>query len=370
MLVRCLGYETLSGLALGLPTTFQDLTTNAGYIAVAYNLGLMNGTAAETFSPDVPATREQAAAVLMRLYDKYYQKTAFVGGTVAADGKQPGELKLNAVAVSAGEVRGTRIRFEDASARCAAIRAGGSRALLEVKLATDVLEEETAGTMTALADTLAGRANAWDGLQIDVPAVNASGAKNATALTAALAEKLGDKLLYVCVAAPVWQGESGDYDYAALGESADRLILRLASYEEDAAGFPVAPLEPLEEVYYALTALKDTVPAWKTTVLLTTTGTAWRGQGDAARPDGSRTAAEIQALLEEDAESYYAGRYESAYAVTGTGAQRTVVWYHDGQSVLARLQLAGMFGVASVSLSDLTSVAGWSGYDVAGALWT
>ena len=59
----------------------------------------------------------------------------------------------------------------------------------------------------------------------------------------------------------------------------DRLILRLASYEEDAAGFPVAPLEPLEELYYALAALKDTVPAWKTTMLLTTTGTAWRGQG-------------------------------------------------------------------------------------------
>ena len=353
MIVRALNYEALAGLVQQLPSPFTDLTTNAGYIAVAYNLGLMNGTSTETFSPDVPATREQAAAVLMRLYDKYYQKTAFVGGTMAADGKQPAGLKLNAVAVSAGEVRGTQTRFEDASARCAAIRAGGSRALLEVKLGADVLEEETAGTMTALADTLAGRADAWDGLQIDVPAVNASGAKNATALTASLAEKLGDKLLYVCVEAPAWQGESGAYDYAALGESADRLILRLASYEEDAAGFPVAPLEPLEEVYYALGELRDVVPPQKLSLMVTTTGSVWKN----GKSNGSMDAGEIEALLaEKGTAAYYSSRYACAYLTKTEGRTTTVVWYLDQKALDQRQQLAAFFGVSQIWFSDLTSM--------------
>ena len=43
-----------------------------GYIAMAHELGLVNGTAATTFSPDQTATREQAAVMLIRLYDSYH----------------------------------------------------------------------------------------------------------------------------------------------------------------------------------------------------------------------------------------------------------------------------------------------------------
>ena len=72
MLVRALGYGTIAGLAQDLPMPFQDVTTNAGYVAMAYELGLVNGTDAVTFSPDKPATREQAAVMLIRLYDGYH----------------------------------------------------------------------------------------------------------------------------------------------------------------------------------------------------------------------------------------------------------------------------------------------------------
>ena len=39
---------------------------------MAHELGLVNGTAATTFSPDQTATREQAAVMLIRLYDSYH----------------------------------------------------------------------------------------------------------------------------------------------------------------------------------------------------------------------------------------------------------------------------------------------------------
>lgn len=41
-------------------------------VAYAYNLGIVNGTGATTFSPDATLTREQAAVMLARVYSKVY----------------------------------------------------------------------------------------------------------------------------------------------------------------------------------------------------------------------------------------------------------------------------------------------------------
>lgn len=71
MMVRALGYTSLAGRMSASQLPFNDVTTNQGYIAVAYDLGLVNGYASGQFKPDQAATREQAAAVLGRLYDKY-----------------------------------------------------------------------------------------------------------------------------------------------------------------------------------------------------------------------------------------------------------------------------------------------------------
>lgn len=72
MLLRAMGYGTIAGLARDLPMPFRDVRTNSGYLSMAYALGLISGTSATTFSPDQAATREQAAVILMRLYDKLH----------------------------------------------------------------------------------------------------------------------------------------------------------------------------------------------------------------------------------------------------------------------------------------------------------
>ncbi len=69
-LVRGLGYAPFSGMAQEMELPFTDVATNKGYIAMALDLGLVNGTSATTFSPEKIATREQCAVMLMRLYDK------------------------------------------------------------------------------------------------------------------------------------------------------------------------------------------------------------------------------------------------------------------------------------------------------------
>ena len=45
------------------------MSADRGYIAIAYDMGIINGNAPASFSPDSSATREQAAAMLVRVHD-------------------------------------------------------------------------------------------------------------------------------------------------------------------------------------------------------------------------------------------------------------------------------------------------------------
>ena len=67
MLVRSLGYNALAGRMGGASLPFPDVKSNRGYIALAYDMGLITGHPDGTFQPDAPVTREQAAVVLFRL---------------------------------------------------------------------------------------------------------------------------------------------------------------------------------------------------------------------------------------------------------------------------------------------------------------
>lgn len=71
-------YQKLGGSVNNLSrnTPFTDLLGNDawGCIALAYKLGLVDGTGPTTFSPDAPLTREQAAVWLARLYEEFCDK--------------------------------------------------------------------------------------------------------------------------------------------------------------------------------------------------------------------------------------------------------------------------------------------------------
>ena len=63
MTVRALGYSTLSGTVQD-ECPFTDVTTNPGYITLAWRMGLVTGMNAATFAPKSDTTREQAAVHL------------------------------------------------------------------------------------------------------------------------------------------------------------------------------------------------------------------------------------------------------------------------------------------------------------------
>ena len=162
------------------------------------------------------------------------------------------------------------------------------------------------------------------------------------------------------VEAPVWQGAAyNGYDYAALSEPADKLVVRVADYGDVSEDFPIAPLAPLEEVYYALAELADQVDSDCRSLLRTTTGSAWTD----GRHTGQASAAEIEQLLSaSQTKDYYSDRYACAYLTSGSGD--TAVWYLNGEAALERARMAAFFGVDQLCLSDLSSVADYDNYNL------
>lgn len=67
--MRALGYGTLAQSLSGLELPFDDVTDNRGYVAIAYDIGMITGVAGAggqlKFLPRDSATREEAAAMLV-----------------------------------------------------------------------------------------------------------------------------------------------------------------------------------------------------------------------------------------------------------------------------------------------------------------
>lgn len=360
MLVRALGYGTIAGLVQDLPIPFTDVDTNAGYIAMAYELGLFSGTTKTTFSPDQVANREQAAVILMRLYDKLHQAQPEQTGIVAGAEDLTDLAGFSVVAVSAcrliysGKTQVSHFMEEETeTAIVSSARKAGANVLLHVTGSSFYLR----GTSAETADLLAAAVTegGYDGLFLDIPKLKEfTDRKTLSTLVKALDKALGDQLLYVAVEAPAWQGiQYQGYDYETLGTVADRLVVRVASYSRTAGNFPTAPQDPLEEVYYALGELRDAVPAQKLSLMVTTTGSVWKN----GKSSGGMDAGQIGELLaEKDTASYYSTRYACAYFTKTDQQSTTVVWYLDKQAVDQRQQMAAFFGVSQVCFSDLTSM--------------
>ena len=109
MLVRALGYGTLAQSLSGLELPFDDITDNRGYIAIAYDIGMITGVAGAggqlKFLPRDSATREEAAAMLVRVYERYTSKLDWLHGFYAFSSYSQIDLTASMDAVSVGWAR-------------------------------------------------------------------------------------------------------------------------------------------------------------------------------------------------------------------------------------------------------------------------
>lgn len=355
MLVRALGYGTIAGLAQDLPSTFQDVTTNAGYITMVCDLGLMSGISAASFAPARTATREQVAVILMRLYDKLHSAQPGRAGVLPLNAENTALSGWDVIGIGGAQLTGAggaqvTVSAEKAAAAKASAQAAGAKALLHVTGGVSALRAGAAETAACLAQA----AGEWDGIWLDLPAPQSSQMSAFTSTVRALKTALGSKLLYVTVEAPSWQGtQYGGYDYAALAASADKLVLRIATYEKTQGTYPDAPVEPLEELYYALAELQGKVPAQKLSVLASAIPSVWV---DGRKTDSFSFQALTQLTGRGKLTAHYSDRYACAYLAGETMENRPLIaWYLDSRSIAARTRLAQLFGISQISCDDLTA---------------
>lgn len=359
LLVRALGYETVAALAQDLATPFRDVRTNPGYIAMAYDFGLVSGGTRTHFSPGEPAAREDVAVVLVELYDKLHAPAARKLGITGSPENLADLTGYEAVGISAGRLMCTgkpSVPVTMEAGKIAqlqeAARQAGAKPILHVTGGPTALNGDAEGTAAALAEAV--ESGGYDGLLLDLGKLRLSQEEAMSRLVRALPPALDGKPLYVIAGAPAWDGTVCEgYDYGLIGENAECLILRISSHEDVSGNFPVAPVEPLEEAYYALGELRGVVDGDKLALLVTTEGRLYLG----GREAGTVSQAEIQKLLEaEDAKAYYSARYDCAYATSVFDRQEAAVWYLNDRGIEARGRLAGLFGVTRLCMGDLNDL--------------
>ena len=345
MLLRAMGYGSMTGLFTEAALPFRDVTTNRGYIAMAYEMGLVNGMSQNLFVPGRAATREQAAVVLSRLYGKLHPASEETMAILRTDEAMPDLSGCQTVILMAGSLTGGQKpqvsvnpgKTQD-QARTEA-QASGKTVLLGISGQASVLKNGTAAVQD-LAQAVAD--GGYDGLYLNISQQAWTDGPLLTQLAQALRAAMPEKKLYVAADAPV-SGQTAP-DYTALGQAADKLVLRVAAYTDTAAEVPVYAMEPLEHICYALGVLTDQVPARKLSLLLTAAGQAKKSGGKFTAAD-----AKILETLTGQGTAYYSDRYACAYVET----KDTVAWYLDGRALTARRQLLNCFGVSSLCVSTL-----------------
>lgn len=401
MLVRALGYgEIAQGTAASLALPFTDVTENRGYIAIAYDIGMTNGVSATAYGPEATAKREEAAAMMVRIYQRQTAPTDFTHAFYAISSYSQLELAKTFDAVSLGW---SRLVFSpETGADLETTSAGGTneyavpsgyeeavRALEDagVKLHLSVYMNNSGGALaTMLADPNARTAaadailaelertydalgyNPYTGVTLDLEGLRAAQRADYTSFLTELDSRLerAGKTLYVAVQPATADGVYYDgYDYRAIGELADKVILMAHDYSaRSMEGFvgtkyhETAALAPIGSVYYSLRAVCDdaTGVADRSKVVLAVSiaNQAWEvdAEGRLTSPVPLYpTTATVYSRLAGGAEMGWSETYQSPYLryVTEEG-QNIFLWYEDQRSVEAKVDLARMFGVTGVSL--------------------
>lgn len=410
MLVKALGYDTLSQTAAGLTCPFSDVTQNAGYITLAYDIGMTNGVAASDgtlqFLPGAYAKREEAAAMLVRVYERYQSKIGWLHGFYAFSsyGQIDKSSEMDAVSVgwsriSLDPAAGPFLNTSSANGNEWSVpdqpelarsyfRGNGTPCNLNVYAstwdgvtlqdgtATDVVTAclSTARARTQTAAAIAAAAGDYAGITVDFEGLKDPLRDEFTAFMTELRAALpSSSSLYVCVQPDTW---FDGYDYKALGELCDKVILMAHDYQWPSIPSyylgttnTECPVTPFSQVYLALRSLTDPDTGVRDrsklalAISFASTGFKVDSQGKLLSLSfyNPNPAVIIQRLRQSGTLFDYSEVYRNPdiYYTTEDGC-RYRLWYEDERSVSDKIKLAEMFGITGVSLWRLGNLPDYS----------
>lgn len=402
MLVRALGYDTLANDVASGGAPFSDVTDHAGHIAVAAAIGMTNGvpdpaTGQTLFQPSSFATRGQAAAMLVRVYQRYissvdwlhgfYAFSSFsqIGYTAQMDGVSVGWARMSWDEANGAWLNSTSAAGNDwikpndptpatsyfqgnatpynlnvyADTAVLTLADGTASSALDRVLKTDQGRSQAVAALVAAVPEYAGITIDFEGLKTQDWRVPFAGflAQLRAALPA-------DKTLYVCVPPDDWYH---GYDYRAIGESCDKVILMAHDYQWTSvpdgyvgARVPDSPVTPFPSIFRVLTSITDAdtgVQDRSKLALAISFGTACfqvDTAGLLASPTINHPAQDTIAkrLAQPDTVITYdpSDRNPCALYTGDDGVTRYQLWYEDARSVTDKIELARMFGVNGISL--------------------
>ncbi len=395
MLVRALGLGELAKADAQAALPFTDVTEERGYIAIAYEIGMTTGTTATTFEPKGNALREQAAAMLVRIYEKYNAPTEWTHAFYALSSYSQLEQAKQFDAVSFGwshinysaeeGAKLSTVRDDDSGFYVPSgyadvvpeLRSAGVELKLNVFMANAplraMLADESARTQ-AVREIMAELArvypdlgyNPYSGVTIDFEGLRAADAANFNAFLTELRAALDaeGKTLYAAVMPAVYGDAYYDgYDFKTIGALCDRVILMAHDYAAgDLTGFLRSsyyknhPCAPLYKVYYAVrTAAAAMDEPTKLTLAVSIDADAWqtdeKGLLTAARSTHPIHTTVYTRLRQPTTVFGWSDAARSPWCTyTTESGQNIFLWYEDARSIAQKLSCAKLLGVSSVSV--------------------
>jgi hypothetical protein len=83
MIVRAMNYDNMAAAINNQTSQFEDVIKRVGYIELAKDLGIINGRSKVIFDPAAKATKQEAAAMLIRMYNNNNNKLDTMNGFYA-----------------------------------------------------------------------------------------------------------------------------------------------------------------------------------------------------------------------------------------------------------------------------------------------
>ena len=397
MLVRALGYGEMAGAVAGLGSPFADVS-NSGFATVAYDIGMVQGveqSGGRYMLPNAAATREEACAMFMRVYERYSSKLTWLHGFYALSSYHQIGLTAEMDAVSLGWARMSI--GEGGAPYLLQERRDGNEWVVPADAATalgywnsrqipynlniyasiwdKVTVDETESSALAeilkddesrktAVDAIVAAAAGYAGITIDFEGANGDIARDRlTAFMRSLRSALpGDKTLYICV---MPNNYFSGYDFRALGEVCDKVIMMAHDYvpssvPEAYLGTPRTeyPEAPAGQVYRALRAMTHpetgVVDKTKIALAISIASTAVpideNGNLVATRFYTPNVEIMTKRLNENKGATVWSELYLSPSLVyQNEDGDWFRAWYEDARSVDAKIRLARMFGVNGAS---------------------
>ena len=413
MIVQTLDYDSLSDRVSGYYKPFKDIDKNIGYIAIAKDFDIITGVGDGLFRPENNAKREEAAAMIVRMYDRLNTNINHINGFYAIKSANQIEMikSLNTVGFgwSRLEYGQNEVILNTANTNNNefSIPAGFSNPLdmaksndTDAMLMVFAKDEKAADNGMPLVEYIitepqVGKAVIsdimeqlsftapenisveFDGVVIDFENLRGDKSKeNLSKFLMELKKELNKKKkkLYVAVHPAALPGQPyyDGYDFKAIGEIADKVILMAHDYyakqlteAEMKMGYTITPLTPIDDIYWALKQITDKDKGVqhleKILVQLSFDSVQWKlkdGKVINKYPYSPDYEAIRRRLLSEDTEIKYLEAYENPYVTFYNKEDETdnIVWYEDSRSINAKLKMIKMFGIEGISLWRLGNI--------------